>query len=103
MALGNFNTEGGVIVTQVNDSICDFARNSDHSSCGSSTTLPTGIDLFSSTFALSDFFTPGTYTGSEGAVLTVQDIPETSTWAMMALGFAGLGFLGYRKTRNALA
>ncbi len=32
-------------------------------------------------------------------------VPEPSTWAMMALGFAGLGFLGYRKTRsdNALA
>ena len=23
--------------------------------------------------------------------------PEPSTWAMMALGFAGLGFAGYRK------
>jgi hypothetical protein len=23
--------------------------------------------------------------------------PEPSTWAMMLLGFAGLGFLGYRK------
>ena len=32
-------------------------------------------------------------------------VPEPSTWAMMALGFAGLGILGYRKTRgdNALA
>jgi hypothetical protein len=32
-------------------------------------------------------------------------IPEPSTWAMMALGFGFLGFLGYRKTRgdNALA
>ena len=31
--------------------------------------------------------------------------PEPSTWAMMALGFAFLGFVGYRKTRrdNALA
>jgi hypothetical protein len=32
-------------------------------------------------------------------------VPEPSTWAMMVAGFAGLGFLGYRKTRsdNALA
>ena len=32
-------------------------------------------------------------------------VPEPSTWAMMALGFASLGLLGYRKTRrdNALA
>jgi hypothetical protein len=26
-------------------------------------------------------------------------IPETSTWAMMALGFAGLGFAGYRRAK----
>ena len=33
------------------------------------------------------------------------DVPEASTWGMMLLGFAGLGFVGYRKTRtdNALA
>ena len=31
-------------------------------------------------------------------------LPEPSTWVMMGLGFAFLGFLGYRKTRdNALA
>jgi hypothetical protein len=28
-------------------------------------------------------------------------VPEPSTWAMMVLGFAGLGFLGYRKTAKA--
>jgi hypothetical protein len=44
-----------------------------------------------------------------GTVFTFTNVtntvPEPSTWAMMALGFAGLGFLGYRKTRsgNALA
>jgi hypothetical protein len=29
--------------------------------------------------------------------------PEPSTWAMMILGFAGLGFVGYRTSRRAAA
>ena len=28
-------------------------------------------------------------------------IPELSTWAMMLIGFAGLGYIGYRKARGA--
>jgi hypothetical protein len=28
-------------------------------------------------------------------------IPEPSTWAMMIIGFVGLGFVGYRKTKSA--
>jgi hypothetical protein len=28
-------------------------------------------------------------------------VPEPSTWAMLLLGFAGLGFVGYRQTRRA--
>jgi hypothetical protein len=28
-------------------------------------------------------------------------VPEPSTWAMMLLGFAGLGFVGYRRTPRA--
>ncbi len=33
--------------------------------------------------------------------LSVTVVPEPSTWAMMILGFAGLGFAGYRKSRRA--
>jgi PEP-CTERM motif len=38
------------------------------------------------------------YTSASGLSLTA---PEPSTWAMMILGFAGLGFAGYRKARKA--
>jgi hypothetical protein len=34
---------------------------------------------------------------------TMGSVPEPSTWAMMALGFAGLGFLGWRGSRNTTA
>jgi hypothetical protein len=30
----------------------------------------------------------------------VSAVPEASTWAMMMLGFLGLGFLGYRRSSN---
>jgi hypothetical protein len=33
--------------------------------------------------------------------LNIATVPEPSTWAMMALGFAGLGFAGYRRGRRA--
>ncbi len=31
---------------------------------------------------------------------TTAAIPETSTWAMLLLGFGGLGFAGYRRPRE---
>jgi hypothetical protein len=33
----------------------------------------------------------------------VDSAPELSTWAMILLGFAGLGFAGYRRTRVAVS
>ena len=33
----------------------------------------------------------------EQFVFTIAAVPETSTWAMMIVGFAGLGFLAYRR------
>jgi hypothetical protein len=32
-----------------------------------------------------------------------SSVPEPTTWAMMLLGLAGLGFAGYRKTKGARA
>jgi hypothetical protein len=34
---------------------------------------------------------------------TVSAVPEPSTWAMMLIGFAGIGFMAYRRSRKALA
>jgi hypothetical protein len=35
--------------------------------------------------------------------LTIAAVPEPSTWAMMILGFLGLGFMAYRGTHNGPA
>lgn len=35
--------------------------------------------------------------------LTVTAVPELSAWTMMLLGFAGLGFVGYRGSRKTAA
>jgi hypothetical protein len=37
--------------------------------------------------------------GVAGTTFT-PTIPESSTWAMMVLGFAGLGYAGYRSSRK---
>jgi hypothetical protein len=34
--------------------------------------------------------------------VTGPSVPEPSTWAMLLLGFTGLGFVGYRQTRRAM-
>jgi hypothetical protein len=58
------------------------------------------------------FATNGTYNGGgnfhnsenpgfEGTVTAVTAaVPEPSTWAMMLLGFGGVGFMAYRRSRK---
>ena len=46
------------------------------------------------------------YSDNSGALLVdvtglASGVPEASTWAMMVLGFAGLGFAAYRRARNS--
>jgi hypothetical protein len=37
------------------------------------------------------------------SILQVSAVPEPSTWAMMILGFAGVGFMAYRRKQNGPA
>jgi len=38
-----------------------------------------------------------------GAIDTLNVVPETSTWAMLLVGFAGLGYASYARARRATA
>jgi hypothetical protein len=44
-----------------------------------------------------------TFMGNGDVAMGGTVVPETSTWAMMLIGFAGLGFAGYRASRKAAA
>jgi PEP-CTERM motif len=71
-----------------------------------------GTATFDNTTLAALGLSPGTYTYTWAPSVTATDgsltvnvsstVPEPSTWAMMALGFAGLGLLAYRK-RGTLA
>ena len=44
-----------------------------------------------------------TTSGASDFEFAIVGVPETSSWAMMLAGFAGLGFLGARRSRRAVA
>jgi probable HAF family extracellular repeat protein len=67
---------------------------------GAATDLGRGLpgSQYSEGLAIND---NGTAVGVSYIPLPPPPVPEPSTWAMMLLGFAGLGFAGYRRGRSA--
>ena len=63
------------------------------------TGTPTGIaDIRVSPLTVTGF--GGGVAPGRGELLQLLGVPETSTWVMMTLGFAGLAFAGYRRLRK---
>jgi PEP-CTERM motif len=68
-------------------------------------TNPTSLDELGIGFSgftadgLASATVSGVSLSNDGTVTSA--VPEPSTWAMMFIGFAGLGFLSYRRTRRA--
>lgn len=59
-----------------------------------------GDPLNSVTYSQPGGISPDNFDWSEGLIGTsVAPVPELSTWAMMLLGFAGLGYMGLRDRR----
>ena len=75
------------------------------------TALPTGLnasafqstEIFSDTYGVPNSLTSRVYSlHLDSLELTsVASIPEPSIWAMMILGFAGVGFMAYRRKSTA--
>jgi hypothetical protein len=66
-----------------------------------------GINFTSSLDFLYSSNTVGVYDGTNGiacnfcfTVTSISGVPEMSTWALMLLGFAGLGWAAYRRTHS---
>ena len=64
----------------------------DYYACGTLYCIITGATDNSGIIAETDPFT-----SLDSLTLTLVPVPEPSTWAMMLIGFVGLGFVSYRK------
>ena len=66
-------------------------------------TLFTATEPFSMTVEATYTLRPFGELLSRGTAIAASDVPEPATWVMMALGFAGLGFVGHRSSRPKIA
>jgi hypothetical protein len=96
---GGFFDNYGVMFSLANGDVVDLYSNGDITAVGNPPVTP-GPNFYGVVVGYTDpinGFTPD-YTSANGLVFAA---PEPSTWAMMVLGFAGLGFAGYRASRKA--
>jgi hypothetical protein len=86
---GNSNTS--LDVSQLDSTLGPFTT----ASYSGSTSFPftSSANPFSLSLGVAIITNGGTTTGD----LAVSAVPEPSTWAMMILGFAGIGFMAYRR------
>ena len=62
---------------------------------GFTSTLPTGSYYFE--FVVTSGSVSGDFFTGVVATKSVSAVPETTTWAMMLMGFLGVGFVAYRR------
>src|SRR5712672_605140 len=83
-------TNGALTFTLKDSAFSDISSVSDNFAGGAFSLVG---DTF--TFTTGSFPGPGTF----NAVFNVGAVPEPSTWAMMILGFGGVGFMAYRRRK----
>jgi hypothetical protein len=88
--VGNFGLAPGI--TAAYDLTLFFSTTNTSSLVGFDGGTITGAGVNGTGLSLSN------YSGLTGTI--TADVPEPSSWAMMILGFAGLGFIAYRRKEN---
>ena len=103
MTLSNFiNGTGTTLGTLLNSET--FPAGTVNDTLFDTSTLGTKLTADAEQFRIT-FFRPS-QSANDTIQLTVANVPEPSTWVMMALGFVGLGYATVRrrsKDRSALA
>jgi len=89
LTLGSFTLTGADLVT-------------DGASGTGNQSSPTGNELVTIT-GLAPFTTATFHSTNNAFEFALASVPEPSTWAMMALGFAGLGYAAFRRKSNGRA
>jgi hypothetical protein len=104
---GNMGPDGGLVSVEVisNDgdqtfSFGPYKKKADITRGGIAAILGSGEFIDEVIITAANGFDEGKqYAFGDGTVT----VPEPSTWAMMLVGFAGLGYAGYRKTKTSAA